>query len=378
MAHFQLGDRPWAVPDHRPSMRQTGAAALRQYSIPVLTTVARETRMPRLHGPPFSWSNSRHKKQERCPRLVYLHHYVARGGHRADATDDQRLAFLLKQLVTLDMLLGTILHEFAQEFVLAIRDGCPLPTGEALLFRARQTLNAACLASRDRPAFLWNPRKHTMLREIYYERELAKETIERIASKLRICVEHLCSSALWRDLAGCRTQDLIIVDSLATFVFEGTLVYAAPDLAYRLAEDLTIVDWKTGHDQGALEQILVYALFLRDGLGVPYRARHWYGRIINLRDGTDAKVRITPDLLQHATERMRRSIAQMKLYLADPERNIPKPKDAFPLIPSGNRKLCTLCAYLQLCSEELEQVAAQPCSFSSLVSGRRRCISPEF
>ena len=332
----------------------------------------------RRNPPPFSWSNSRHKKQQRCPRLLYLHHYLALGGYHAGATEESRRAFLLKQLVTLDILLGGILHDFAREFVIAIRDGCTPPTREALLLRARASLNAAYVSSLDREAYLRNPRSGTMLREIYCGHDLPPEAIERIASKLACCIEHLCASAVWDDLARCRAEDIITVDALATFVFEGTLVYAAPDLAYTLG-GVTIVDWKTGDDRSAAEQILVYALFLRDGLRIPYQEGHWFGRVINLREGTDVKLPITSALLDHAAERMRSSIREMRGYLADPEQNIPKPKDAFPLIPSGNRKICDGCNFLPMCSEELEHSA--PPRFTSLVARiaeARRPVSAEF
>lgn len=308
----------------------------------------------------FSWSNARHHKMLQCLRLLYLHHYGSLGGHLRGAVADTRRAYLLKQLVTLEMILGSVIHEFAREIAIAIRDRLPVPGYDLLLERARSRLNQACRSSRDKEAFLRTPKQQIMLQHAWYGRELSAETVERIAGKLRRCLAQLCASAVWADLADCRVDDILIVDSLSTFAYEGTKIYAAPDLAYVHGDRLTIVDWKTGDDRKALEQILVYALFLRDGKGIPYEEGHWNLRIVNLDQGTDVTRPITPYLLEHATERMRWSIAEMRGLLVDPERNLPKPKEAFPLISVQNQKRCRTCNFYELCAPELDRSWALP------------------
>lgn len=64
--------------------------------------------MPTTQQSEFSWSNARHGKLTQCLRLLYLHHYASLGGHLRGADEATRHAYLLKQLVTLEMILGSV------------------------------------------------------------------------------------------------------------------------------------------------------------------------------------------------------------------------------------------------------------------------------
>ena len=56
--------------------------------------------------PELSWSISRQRKLDRCPRAFYCSYYLAWNGWLDDAPAESRMAYRLNKLTSLDALLG--------------------------------------------------------------------------------------------------------------------------------------------------------------------------------------------------------------------------------------------------------------------------------
>src|SRR5450432_1558730 len=63
----------------------------------------------------FAWSWSRHEMFYQCPRKIYWQYYGMWGGWEPDAPKDAALAYRLKHIRSMAMLVGGTLHEVVRE-----------------------------------------------------------------------------------------------------------------------------------------------------------------------------------------------------------------------------------------------------------------------
>lgn len=308
---------------------------------------------PQTH-PTFSWSHSRDRVFLQCARSYYWRYYGSHNGWHADAPEEQREAYALKYLTTLPLVLGTAVHECARDSVQAVRRRTARPAFDAMLTHVNRALDRANLGSHYRDAFLADPKRIPMLRDVWYTGRQDPAALPRALAKARICLRALDDAAVWDDIAACRPGWVAAVDNPEPFIHKEWAVYAGPDVVYRpRAGQVVIVDWKTGDEADADLQIALYALYCRKALGLRFRDGEWFGRVINLATGTDTLREINRlDLLQ-AAERIEASVAAMQALLQDPERNEPLRRDAFPLVHEDRRRTCTGCEFYALCEAEL-------------------------
>jgi hypothetical protein len=213
--------------------------------------------------PQFSWSHSRDRLLTECQQAYYSRYYLSHNGWEREAPAEARQAWTLGKLVSVPSALGMAVHQRALECAAALEKGEPLPDATVLIERVCAELNTLRLR-RDVSAFIAAPKAHPMLHEIYYRGRLEREMIERTREKIERCINHLVAAPLWGDLRACLGGggEVRIVDAYQSFELHGTTVYAAPDLVYRFvgAKQPTIVDWKTGKLDGAIDQVAVYVL----------------------------------------------------------------------------------------------------------------------
>lgn len=310
--------------------------------------------------PPFSWSHSRDRMLITCARRYYWHYY----GRLDPDPDLARWAWILRNLTSLDLILGTVVHQLAREAALAVKAGRNPPGYDEWLRRARLELNRACLSSHHRDAFVRQPTEIPMLQEVWYTGHRDEHTTQRVREKMLASLSSLAASPVWSDLSHLNPDRVVVVDSLSSFLLDGIPVYAAPDLAYRPnplevpasarpGANLVIVDWKTGaHSDDADLQLGVYALGLVLGQGLEFD-EPWLGHVALLATDEAEWHEVTALDLARAKQRIRSSIAAMQELQSDCEGNVPLPREAFPLAPPECRSRCPACPFFQLCEEEL-------------------------
>lgn len=310
--------------------------------------------------PEFSWSNSRDKTLAECARRYYWERYGSHNGWLEEADETAKTAYRLKNLTSYQMALGSAIHECAKRYAMAIRAGRRRPTRDQLRDRVRFVLNSLHTASRNRDQFLARPKKNPMLHAVYYGMSISDQQLERLRDRMERCLDHLVASPVWEDLERCSPDDVLVIDSLAHFDFNGVRVYAAPDLVYWCDGRWILVDWKTGapDEDGEDGQIAVYALYLRDGLGRPFLDGECIGRIVNLLDGTDRTVDILQETVAGVEARIAESIERMRALVVDGDLalNAALEIERFPLREDISR--CRWCPYFELCEHEIAQRAS--------------------
>ena len=308
----------------------------------------------RTEQPLFSWSHSRQRTLDACPRRYYWRYYAAHNGWERGAPAVARAAWTLKQLTTYPMALGTAIHEQARRVASAVRAGRPAPDYGALHDGARAALNGLYRRSRDRAAFLAAPSRHPITEDAYYGREPAPERFEQLRERLGRCLTNLLDQPLWDALAGLPPSAVRLIDTVATVTVDGVVVYVAPDLVFRTPHGgWVVLDWKTGAPDadGAGAQLAQYALYVRDALGLAPWEGAYEGRVVDLGTGRTTVFRVQSDDLAAARARVAGGVARMRAYLRDAPRNVPLPADAFPL--AADRRSCRTCPFRELCAPAL-------------------------
>ena len=297
----------------------------------------------------FTWSASRHKLFEDCRRAYYYCYYGAWGGWDEGAPARTRRLYRLKNVKTMDMWAGSLVHETIAEALRRFSmKGAPITAGE-LQANARTKLRAGWVEAVNRD---WEryPKK-TNLWELYYGngKTLPPEKTERIKGKVNDCLAAFADSEILKEILSVSYLAWKPIDKLDTFQNDGLKVWCAVDFAFTdPAGTLRILDWKTGGED-------VEAIRLQLACYTFYAVEKWLVKMENvqvcgvfLKDGARVQAYpCSPEILVEARDKMLTSAAAMRSLLADPEANKPKEEEAFALCE--DTRSCGRCNYREAC-----------------------------
>lgn len=340
---------------------------------------SRPTPPPRGELPPLAWSYSRHRLLESCERAIYWQYDGAHRGYDATAAAPARLAWVLKHLTSLPLLLGTAVHQAGRALLLAARDETEPPSLDAATEAARTLLNQVWFTSvRQQNRFWEMPGVYTALHEVIYRGALSDGEISRTRERLQTCLRHLYAAPVLADVRAAlacwpkasSTPALHIGSGLpVSFVIaDGTTVWVDLDLGYPHLAPIPeasveapggatwcIGDFKTGSPSAEEPlQLAVYGLYSRDVLHIPMTDGAYLGRIVDLARAEDRWIRITDDLIDGVPEIIAEDMARMRALRAaavlEPEHSA----SAYAL--AQDRRSCARCNYRQLCAPELAAI----------------------
>jgi len=300
----------------------------------------------------FAWSWSRHRAFYECPRRTYWQYYGSWGGWEPDASKDSALAYRLKQLKSLAMLVGESFHNVIGER-LRMRGDAPSPVPaqkirdeveRRLLKRLRESRN------RDWERF-GQPKQYAILFEDYYGIGVSAEQQEAAIAQIGSCTETFARSSYGRRSFAIPLDRLRIVDPLdfedAKMLVDGVTVFAKPDLVVEDKDGvLHIVDWKTGRPSKAnIAQLAVYGLYVSARLGTPIE--NVVAHLVYLTTGEADRY----DNLREGVGEARRMIAtytaDVRDRLTDIPNNVAGDIEQFPM--TANVALCRRCNFREIC-----------------------------
>ncbi len=306
--------------------------------------------------PEMSWSHSRREKFQQCLRKYYYHYYASHNGWSQDGSSYAQRAYRLKNLTSLPLEIGAVVHEAASQALHAVRSGTKAPTVEQMYAAARNRLNKAWADSQNRGLWLGSPKDMRMFREFYYDVGIDEYQVAEAKEQVKACLSHLPESVSFQEAAAAARVYLRAIEGFVTYDVGGTPVHAVPDLAFRNNRDeWTVVDWKSGKREDNREQMTVYALYVREVHGVA--APNIRARIEWLWPGKAEELAFTADDLNQCAEGIRDSVSTMQQYLVDAELNAPLVPEDFPL--RADREECRLCEFYELDKEQLAEGAGR-------------------
>jgi hypothetical protein len=188
------------------------------------------------------------------------------------------------------------------------------------------------------------------LMEVHYGERESLDAAE-LQPGVLACMETFLASDRYRWLQEKLAEDppfLIEPPGYGEARLQELKIYAKVDALLQTPSETVILDWKSGRQDPVkhLRQLVGYAAWAEHTLSVEARRIRCIAAYLQ---PAYAEVEAQPnkaELDALATE-VAAEIAQMKLLCADPERNIPLEKEAFPL--TDNLGFCRHCAYRELC-----------------------------
>lgn len=307
----------------------------------------------------FSWS--RHRMFYSCPRKLYWQYYGSWNGWREDASRDAALAYRLKNLKNLSMLVGETFHEELAE-ILRRRSlqASRVPTVQLkadmerrLLKRLRESRNADWERYGD-------PKHYTILFEDYYQSGISDQMQAHAIETLRGCVDGLAAEPFGRRVFSMPKERLRFIDPRGfadqRVTVDGLALFASPDLVVEDKDGgLHILDWKTGKPyKPDMAQLAIYGIFVKEKFGMPLERMTAHLIYVNARE------RQSHDVVE-GVEEAKRAIAtyveDVRGRLTDPAANIAGDIERFPM--TEKRILCRTCNFRELC-DRLDEAAQTP------------------
>ena len=221
---------------------------------------------------------------------------------------------------------------------------------------------AGLAAWKDSRSGAWqqNPKRHRCLWEHYYgklDEDGQKRCVTYIVEQSKACIAHFLEGVL-PSLAAIRPDQELPIRKVdagdpESFELSGIKVYAIPDYAYRVGDELHIHDWKAGKRKDRhRDQLAIYGLWAHLKHGVPPERISVH--IQYLAEGVVESKQLAAADLADVQALIGESVADMADYLVDGDikRNVPQPQDVWDLAPT--RDPCRMCSFYELCRPELE------------------------
>ena len=296
----------------------------------------------------FSWSRSRARSLESCARQYWIHYYGSWGGWERNAPTDARQAYLLKQVVSRQMWVGSEVHDRVRKCLKILKAG-QTPTLDEQMDSLVEHMRRQFRESRTGD-WVHNPKRILRLFEHEYALTIADEKWVEIRERAKNCLRGFFESPYFELAKSLPPERWLAVEDLDQFDFEGTPVWVALDFAFRREDGgCTIVDWKTGeHDEPEdhLLQMHTYALHAQQKWGIPFERQRLVAFSLARHHGDELAV--DEAALERSREAIRASIAGMRERLvdADAARNVAE-RDAFPM--TDDRRTCRWCNFRRLC-----------------------------
>lgn len=293
----------------------------------------------------LSWSLSRARMFEECPRRYYYTFYLAPLGIYEDAPEEAKLAYEMKYIKSLDMWIGDVVHQTIQWMLEQSREGKIVNVEDARAEIMRR-LRQGWQGSRNQ---LWRknpPDVYPNLFEHYYNLEVNNATKERLKNKALTSITNFAESEILEKINQTPADRWLPIDKNASFYMDGILMYVKFDFALKDGKRILVYDWKTGsaspHES---RQLACYAM---------YTSSTWNAPIENI---AVCPTRLHPDFhclentvsfeeIEDTKAYLKQSFEAMVSSLQDSARNIAV-MDDFP--PTCNLHCCLKCSFKGIC-----------------------------
>jgi len=294
----------------------------------------------------FSWSKSRDGVFNACLRAYYYHYYGSWNGWRHDAPSDVRELYVMKNLQSVPMWTGAVVHDVVRQAVQALREGDPLPVDLALV-SAGQRMQRDFEESRT-GRFRRRPNRMCGLLEHYHDLPLTNESLQEAMISVEGCIKRFYTTSSYQTMLHLGPTSIVEVEKLESVPLCGCKVWVSPDVIVR-SEDgsLIIVDWKTGgsaSSEATRLQLAIYGIYAVQTYGAS--PHNLLAVEENLRLGEQHVYPLKEWVLDDARKYVDSSIRKMQALLHDRVRNIALIRD-FPM--TDNLVACMGCRFRRAC-----------------------------
>ena len=297
----------------------------------------------------FSWSFSRDNLFNECKRKYYYNYYGSWEGWKKDSIDEvTRTLYVLKNLVNRKIWKGDAVHKEISRVLKSFETTGMISSFETSVKRTTQIMREEFKFSKEKKYWSTDKslRKVNALFEHEYEMGVSdQEWIDNYNEVIK-CLKNFHNSEIADELKNIGTDSIITIDSITPtpFDFNGEIIYVNLDLAYRVDDEVKIVDWKTGSAESNPLQFVVYVFHTNETLGTPLNKL----TVIeyNLQDNKQYIHKFNEKEILETKEYIDSSMSKMKSYLYDPLNNSAEISE-FPRTEDDWK--CAYCNFKKIC-----------------------------
>ena len=295
----------------------------------------------------LSWSLSRAKMFETCPRCFYYHYYFAQAGYSPDAPEEARLALEMKRIKGLDMWVGEIVHDTIQWALEQAKTG-HIVTEQDAKAETRRRLSDGWLGSVKQLWRMHQDDEYPNLFEHYYGTTVTSAVTDRLKNKAFLSVGNFIDSPIFRQITSTSADSWLPIEKYASFRLDGLLMYVKFDFALKDGQLLTVYDWKTGNPTpDEMRQLACYAMYTSSKWEVPIENIKVCA--VHLQPTLEASEhQVDESDVEEIRAHVKQSFNSMLECLRNPARNIAAMED-FPM--TGNLMRCIRCNYKGICTQ---------------------------
>lgn len=295
----------------------------------------------------FSWSISQNKEFSECKRMYYYTRYGSWEGWTTGKGDAKaKELYILKSITRKEMWVGSVVHQIIKNILNNLRNGYAIeyPAMESMLVRKMQD----DITNSRKKMHRIDPKRYIGFFEDEYDSGITDNEVNDCIESAVKCLQNFFNSDILKYLKTLRKEQWLTIDESkpASFVFEGTKIYAKIDLAIKDGNRIVIYDWKTGKKED-VDYSLQLACYLT------YAVQQWGFQATNIdvievnlslektinHNGLYAKIEWFEDYL-------RKSVPTIKNILRDPLTNTAFEEDYEQV---NNTRYCSRCRYLRVC-----------------------------
>jgi CRISPR/Cas system-associated exonuclease Cas4 (RecB family) len=294
----------------------------------------------------FSWSISRDRVFQTCPRQYYFNYYGSWGGWETDGPERTRQIYILKNLKNRFMWSGSKVHDCIKHTLTNLQRGISVLDVDQIADITLNLMREEFKSSRER-RYHTHP-KTCALFEHEYEVSIENAEWKKTAENMERCLRNFYSSETFGMLKELSQQMWLEVEDFSSFNLSDTKIWAVRDCSFRTEDGgITIIDWKTGRSmsEDVSMQLSCYAMYAMEKWGVdPEKVK-----LIeyNLLSDQCSEFSITAAEIKNFKAYVAGSVADMHSLLVDVGNNVPKEEDAF--LKVEDEKIRANCNFRKVC-----------------------------
>jgi len=294
----------------------------------------------------FSWSISRDRVFQTCPRQYYFNYYGYWGGWEINAPQRVKQIYVLKQLKNRHMWTGEKVHDCIKHSLTNLRRGISVLDVDQIIDITLNQMREEFRSSREK-RYRIKP-KTCALFEHEYEMPISDDDWKKTADNMELCLRNFYASETFNMLKELPRRMWLEVEDFSSFNLNNTKIWAVLDCSFRTEDGgVTIIDWKTGRkmSEDVSMQLSCYAMYAMEKWGIdPENVK-----LIeyNLLANQGADFNISGSEIQNAKAYIKGSIADMQSLLVDVGENVPKDEEAFQKVEDDRVK--AECKFRKVC-----------------------------
>jgi CRISPR/Cas system-associated exonuclease Cas4 (RecB family) len=294
----------------------------------------------------FSWSISRDRIFQTCPRQYYFNYYGYWGGWEINAPQRINQIYILKQLKNRFMWAGEKVHSCIKHSLTNLRRGISVLDVDQIVDITLNQMREEFRSSREK-CYHTHP-KTCALFEHEYDVSISDDDWKKTADNMEQCLRNFYASETFATLRDLPRRMWLEVEDFSSFNLNNTKIWAVLDCSFRTEDGgVTIIDWKTvrSMSEDVSMQLSCYAMYAMDKWGIDTENV----KLIEYNLLANRGVEFTVGALEIENTKtyIAGSIADMQSLLVDVGENVPKDEVSF--LKVGDERVKVDCNFRKVC-----------------------------